>query len=1574
MQKAKHKWAKRVLSFIMALAMIVTMAPSLPGGKMTAHAAAPEADAVNVVQNGSTYDVTFEYTDASLTSCTVAGSFNNWGTAVEMSNDGSGKWSTTVTGLAAGEYSYQIKPNDTWTGAGNSTFTCGTVEQVNVKIYFKNTQNYSQPAIQVWGGTPTITGAGNPTEISGWGAQGYVLTKEGDYYTVTLQGTFEGCQFLDMTANAEGGHSAVKIEGNNLTTLKSYTASNTTNLYYINGSFYENPDDAVTYVSPEVNGQKVTFRLTDSKAAGATTVTVPGDMNDWNVKATGDNAFALKKDADGMWTGTFTVAPGVYGYKFDVDESWDNANFTDPVNPAMLGENSKLVVPGLENSSQNVKKGEETTLPATLKLYDTSGNTTNVNVTYTLKTPNANVTLSGSKITVGAGCTEDTLELIATAASGETSTMTLKLVDKIYTYTIYYYDWDASHMSTDVTDLWIWQKSGAAAKAGTPFTETEVLSDGNTWLKAEVTLAYTDVQIIPRDISGNWAWQRETVSYNNKEKAENTTIYIVSNSKKAYTSIPELIPPRDRYVLVEYDRPEGDYEGWNIFTWNSGFGSEVSVPIEELGGKMVAKVPVKDSTADLMLSFCMRKSEEDNAWAEKDGGDHYVNIPADQSVVKAKFVQGEGITEVLPYNTGFDMDGANSKIHFYYRDDVLSADNELASLDGKVSITINGTAHEMTYDAATDRFVYDLSNVQVGDYYYYYTVDGEKQLDAFNGETGTYNAEECSKCTYRKYDMTISAEMSQSTMDYNDNNVLTVKYNPAQGQSMEGFEPAAATVDLSALGLSSTQAINTELMELSIACKDTTAAGVKTLPVTVTDIYGNVYTTEASVTVTKRDKSNGDFDWDEAVIYFAVTDRFFDGDAGNNDAYGVGDYNTGEDGGSCYHGGDFAGLNAKLDYLQDLGVNTIWITPIVENITEDQPDGDTGFSTYGYHGYWASDFTEINKHLGSKEEFKALLDAAHSRNMKIMVDVVLNHAGYGTEDYFNSVLKAEDGSAIAMIRDDDNTVSGDDKLDALSGLPDFVTENEEVRDQLIEWQTDWMDEFDIDYYRVDTVKHVDSTTWAAFKNSLTKVNPDFKMIGEYAGAGYANTAGELGTGSMDSLLDFDFNGWTQAFVTGDISGIEQNLQKRNSAINNTATMGSFLSSHDEDSLQYTLVNESGLSETEAYNLMKVAATLEITAKGQPIIYYGEEIGQAGANNWPYQTNRRDFDWTELEKQKADSNSIYNHYKTMLGIRNDYSEVFAKGDRATVLQSDDDGYEVISRTYGKDTLYVGMNITGTAKNVVIPVEAEAGTILTNLYDGKEYTVSADKKVAITIPEAKNGGTIVLTEKKEEIRLVIPVSGTDFTEVIDTINTVEDGTAITVITPDTTVIPAEVFNAMSGRDVTVSFQLNDRVTWIVNGTSVKDKITTPIDLGVTIGSSSIPADKVKALAGDNKTLELSLAHDGAFGFDAKLVLNVGKENSGKYANLYYYNESTGNLEYSQACKVAADGTVTFTFSHASEYVIVFSDSDMNPALGVDGQNPAAASPKTGDASPIGLYTVLLFVGGTAVVVVTRKRRRA
>lgn len=1516
-------------------------------------------------------------------------------------------------------------------GSGSSTVQAAETEK-NLTIHFMMPSNWgwTTPAVQFWGGTYAVSGNTNTdstegTEIPGWGgAKGFFMSKgnvAGDTteYTLSVKGTFTGFQFLDFANTSNTVNPAYDSK------LSQYTEDTPTDVYYIqkDGAWAYYLDVKGIEAVPDLPKTETTFLLVGN---------IPGMAWDPSAKPN----FVKSIENENIYSITLNAVPaGKYQYKILEDaatKGWDkpwaqnndnlSLNLNAPADVTLSLDKTdetkeiKVDIAYIEDLvvevPAQIQKGVTMELPATGTYYGGDGNVQNgVSVTYTAKTEG--ITLTGNEISVPISY-EGTEVTVVAAYDGIEKEIIIPVVEVVYHYTIYYYDFDATHMSENASDLWIWQKSGAGATAGTLFTAKEKLSDGNEWLRADVTLPYTDVQIIPRS-KDEWKWQGDTVLYNNSATAENVTLYIVSNSNQAYTTLPELVKPKSRSIMIEYDRPAKDYEGWNIFTWNSGFGSDVSVAFADINGKMVAKIPVKDSQADLMLSFCMRQSTADNEWANKDGGDHYVTIPAGQSLVKAVFTQGEGITEVLPYNAGYEMDGVNDTIHFYYRNDTLAAENNLASLDGKVSVVVNGQTCAMTYDAANDRFGYDFTGVSTGDYYYYYVVDGTGELDAFNSEKADYSGKECSVCHFKKANVSVEASLSQYAMDYNDNNVLSVKLTAKDGEGLETSEIAAITADLSELGLNREFAIDPTLMEGTISCLNTVAAGEKTIPVTVKDIYGNVYTTATNVTVTERKKSAGDFDWDEAVIYFAVTDRFFDGDASNNDAYGVGDYNTGEKGGSSYHGGDFAGLNQKLDYLKDLGVNTIWITPIVENITEDQHDNKTDTATYGYHGYWASDFTKLNKHLGTEQQFKALLDAAHSKGMKIMVDVVLNHAGYGTEKYFNSILTDADGNSISMIRDSNNTISGDDKYDSLSDLPDFVTENKAVTDQLVTWQTEWMSKYSIDYYRVDTVKHVETTTWEAFKNSLTKVNPDFKMIGEYSGAGYANNAGELGTGSMDALLDFDFNDFAQKFVTGDISGVESSLQKRNGAINNTATMGSFLSSHDEDSLQYKLVNESKLSEEEAYNLMKVAATLQITAKGQPVLYYGEEIGQGGANNWPLQTNRRDFDWTELEKQKADSNSIYNHYKTMLAIRNTYTDVFARGNRSTVAASDAEGYEVISRSYGNSTLYVGMNVKEAEKEVVIPVAESAGTVLKNLYDGKTYTVSADQNVSVTIPAAKDGGTIVLTAEtktepapdnttddkkpdgkttedhngnqqtsgnnssqvnsavqttpKQEERAVaeVTVQEESFANVIEAVNKAKTGSKIRVNLLKTTKIPASVFESIKGKDMNVTFKVSDQASWIINGKDITGNVTAPIDLGLVVGTSDIPKQKVTALADGNETIQLSLNYDGVFGFEGILRLSVGTDYSGKIANLYYYNEATGKFEYYQAAQVKEDGTVDFKFSHASDYVIVLNDTDMSQTTG-----SVIASPKTSDNTPIAAAVILLLFGCALMGTAYRKNK--
>lgn len=1457
--------------------------------------------------------------------------------------------------------------------------------KVSITLHFKNYGNWNEVATKA-------TETENWTSISGYEQYnawpGVVLSEDTEhkgYYTLTVTketDTQFNCIFNNNGNNSQTSNiiiSASELAGK--TSYEGWVIDSSGEILKSAPNSWTTPGASdLSYVSPEVNGREVTFRVPGSKFPGAEKVTVPGNMNNWKEKEA-DGSYVLTKNDAGMWTGTFTMAPGVYGYKFVANESW-NSSMTDPANSATTDGNSKLVVPGLEDKVIDaVKKNEATKLPATLKCYAKDGTVTDAPVDYSLKAENKNVSLSGNTITVNSAYAGTTLELDAKTADGKQSTVTLNLVDKTYTYTIYYYDFNEAYMSTSATDLWVWEKGCAGPKEGTAFTGTEVLDDGNTWLKTVVTLSYTNVNIIPRS-AGDWTWQREEIDYANTDEDENVTLYITSNSKEAYTSIPELVKPRERYVMVEYDRPAGDYDGWNIYSWNSGFGKETEIYTQEINGKHYIIVPVKDSEVDMNLGFCVRKSGKAKAdkWLEKDGGDNSILVPANQTIVKAKFVQGKGVTEVLPYNKGYEMKGNEDKISFYYRDDsLMTADNE-KSLDSKVKVVINGTAHDMTYNAKTERYEYDVNGCESGEYTYYYIVDGKDVLDAFNTKSKNVDGKDVSYFTYKTFDnLGIKASLSNSNkMSYNENKVLSVEFDGADKDAITKAEVSSITADVSELGLD-TLSIEPKLMKGTISVTDKTALGTKNIPVVVTDIYGNIYETSTQVEVTKNNSSS--FDWDEAVIYMTCTDRFYDGNSSNNKSYNTTDVFD-KNGSLSYHGGDFAGLEQKLDYLENLGVNTIWITPIVKN-SDTKTDDDDGneIPSTGYHGYWASDFTKLNQHLGTEEEFKSLINAVHARGMKLMVDVVLNHAGYGTEDHFNSILTDTNGKAVKMLRDNSNTVTGDDVYGSLSDLPDFVTENEDVMNQLVEWQTDWVKKYDIDYYRVDTVKHVNSETWAAFKNALTEANAEFKMIGEYSGAGYGNTAGELGTGRMDSLLDFDYNDQAVNFVSGNVEGTESFLENRNASINNTATLGAFLSSHDEDSLVDKLTKEKGMTEEQALNAAKVAAALQLTSKGQMVIYYGEELGQHGLNNYPIQSNRYDFDWAALESQKTDASSMYNHYKKLLAIRNAYSTLLSKGTRKNIATSNKEGYCVFERAYDGNALTVALNVKDAAKTVTIPVSLAAGTEVKDLYSGATYTVGSDKTVAVTIPAAKDGGTVILTEVKKTVDPVnptpakpekedpTPAAKVDWTKEVETIKNASAKETIVVKMDETGVISKDAIAAIKGTQKKLVLDMGDGIKWIINGSDVSKVPVKDVNMSVTVDSKKIPEDVIKAAKVEKdakKVVQISLAHEGEFGFKPVLSIDIGKSYAGKYANLYYYNTKTKALEGQMSVKIADDGSALLTFTHASDYVISVTDQ-----AAIDTKK---AAPKSGDDNEAATYVCLLGLAMVAITAATYRKKRA
>ena len=609
--------------------------------------------------------------------------------------------------------------------------------------------------------------------------------------------------------------------------------------------------------------------------------------------------------------------------------------------------------------------------------------------------------------------------------------------------------------------------------------------------------------------------------------------------------------------------------------------------------------------------------------------------------------------------------------------------------------------------------------------------------------------------------------------------------------------------------------------------------------------------------------------------------------------------------------------------------------------------------------------------MGTTEEFKTMISEAHKRGMRIMVDIVVNHAGYGTESTFADMLR-------------DKSVSEGDIKSWQSDLPDFATENADVRAKLVEWQTSWMKNYGVDYFRVDTVKHVDSTTWAALKNSTTEVNPSFKMIGEYYGAGYASNGSTLGSGQMDADLDFDFNDQATSFVSGNISSVEKFLSARNSALNNAYMTGQFLSSHDEDGFKASLMNGKKYTEDKATSAALVAATLQLTAKGIPVIYYGEEVGLSGLNNYPYQTNRYDMDFSKATKD----NVTYQHYKNLLSIRNAYTDVFARGSRTVVASSDEECYDVIARSYGDTTLYVGMNIKDTAKEVKVPVSLAAGTEVKDLYSGATYTVGSDKTVAVTIPAAKDGGTVILTKVKKTVDPTpadpgktdptpakpgktdpTPATKVDWSKEVETIKNASAKDTIVVKMDETGVVSKDAIAAIKGTQKKLVLDMGDGIKWVINGSDVSKVPAKDVNMSVTVDSKKIPEDVIKAAKIEKdakKVVQISLAHEGEFGFKPVLSIDLGKTYAGKYANLYYYNTKTKALEGQMSVKIADDGSALLKFTHASDYVISITDQ-----AAIDNKK---AAPKSGDDNEAATYVCLLGLAMVAITAATYRKKRA
>lgn len=526
--------------------------------------------------------------------------------------------------------------------------------------------------------------------------------------------------------------------------------------------------------------------------------------------------------------------------------------------------------------------------------------------------------------------------------------------------------------------------------------------------------------------------------------------------------------------------------------------------------------------------------------------------------------------------------------------------------------------------------------------------------------------------------------------------------------------------------------------------------------------------------------SSGNFS-DNPIVYFVMTDRFLDGNPANNESYGrKREATPGADVGT-FHGGDLAGISKKLKegYFTRLGVNAIWITAPYEQIRGWVVGGNKEFKHYAYHGYYALDYTMLDKNMGTAEELREMVDTAHSQGIRILFDVVMNHPGYGDlwslNEFKVGVLWPE--WEKATLRDyhsyiDYNNpkwldwwgrdwirsglrgydeVHGDatEFTKQLAYLPDFKTESPKpvelppflkikpdtrakpiagatVRQYLVTWLTQWVRDYGIDGFRCDTVKHVEPASWIALKQSGKDALADWKKANP--GKKIDDTAfwmtGEFWGHSVERSDLFDsgfdnminFDFQDRAVSLDTIDKIYSDYAAK-LAVPATHNVLSYLSSHD----------------TKLYDRKKLmtGSTLLMLAPGGVQIYYGDETarppGPVPASD-PQQATRSDMNWNDFDS------SLLAHWQRLGQFRARHVAL-AKGMHRRLAEAP----YTFSRIHPADRIVVALNVNSETEITIGDVFPEGAT-LREAYGGSEAKVKAGK---VRIKPHANG--VVLLEQ-------------------------------------------------------------------------------------------------------------------------------------------------------------------------------------------------------------------------------------
>ncbi|WP_082676779.1 alpha-amylase family glycosyl hydrolase [Shouchella shacheensis] len=373
-----------------------------------------------------------------------------------------------------------------------------------------------------------------------------------------------------------------------------------------------------------------------------------------------------------------------------------------------------------------------------------------------------------------------------------------------------------------------------------------------------------------------------------------------------------------------------------------------------------------------------------------------------------------------------------------------------------------------------------------------------------------------------------------------------------------------------------------------------------------------------------------------ATIYHIFIDRFKDGDSSNNEENGDLPYEEQLKG---WMGGDLAGVQEKLDYVEDLGVNTIYLSPVF----------DGPYS----HGYHPADFKSVDERFGDPELLKEVIDEAHERGMKVIYDFVPNHTSDQHPFFQDALENGKDSDYYNWYTFTD----WPDRYETFYGideLPQFNNDNMDARNYMIEEVVPyWLDELDFDGFRLDYAKGPSYSFWVDFRHAVKQADPDTYIFGEiWDNREKINSY----AGQLDGALDFVLHDTMKNVFAhgGSMQELSETVEQNVKTYPEEYIMTSFLDNHDVPRFLF----EAG----DDVNKLKLASATQFALPGSPIIYYGTEVGMSQSRDhneyqdWSDRWYREMMPWEEEEQNQE----LLSHYKEIIKLREDHS-AFRTGD-------------------------------------------------------------------------------------------------------------------------------------------------------------------------------------------------------------------------------------------------------------------------------------------------------------------------